>query len=76
MIKTKRKSRRLDAIVARDICREIIKENGPQTVSELYYQIKRVFRVNSAYLVTTLTTSNGGFVIDNGVVKHRAKKGK
>lgn len=58
----------LDAGVCRDIVRELIDEQGPLTITSLYGQIKKVFRVNSAYMVTTLTTSDGGFSIVNGLV--------
>lgn len=64
----KRKKHILDAGVCRDIVRELIEEQGPLTVSQLHFQIRKVFRVNSAYMVTTLTSRNGGFIINNGLV--------
>lgn len=64
----KRKKQILDAGVCRDIVRELIDEQGPLTITALYGQIKKVFRVNSAYMVTTLTNRGGGFTIINGLV--------
>lgn len=64
----KRKRHILDAGVCREIVRELIGEQGPLTVSELYYRIKKVFRVNHAYMVTTLINKEGGFTIANGRV--------
>lgn len=58
----------IDAGVCRDIARELIQEQGPLTVIQLYSQMKRVFRLNSSYLVTNLSNREGGFTIDNGLV--------
>ena len=58
----------IDAGVCRDIARELIQEQGPLTINQLYYKMKRVFRLNSSYLVTNLSHREGGFTIDNGLV--------
>lgn len=58
----------IDAGVCRDIARELIQEQGPLTINQIYYKMKRVFRLNSSYLVTNLSHREGGFVIDNGLV--------
>lgn len=58
----------IDAGVCRDIARELIEEQGPLTINQIYYQMKRVFRLNSSYLVTNLSHREGGFTIDNGTV--------
>jgi hypothetical protein len=58
----------IDAGVCRDIAKELIQEQGPLTINQIYYKMKRVFRLNSSYLVTNLSHREGGFVIDNGLV--------
>lgn len=58
----------IDAGVCREIAKELIQEQGPLTVIQLYSQMKRVFRINSSFLVTNLSHREGGFTIDNGLV--------
>ena len=58
----------IDAGVCREIAKELIEEQGPLTVCQLYYQMKRVFKLNSSFLVTNLSSRGGGFIIDNGLV--------
>ncbi len=58
----------IDAGVCRDIAKELIQEQGPLTVIQLYGQMKRVFRIHSSFLVTNLSHREGGFTIDNGLV--------
>lgn len=58
----------LDADVCRDIVRELIEEQGPLTIGQLANRLRRVFRINSAYLAITLCARNRGFTIDNGIV--------
>lgn len=58
----------IDAGVCRDIAKELIQEQGPLTMIQIYGQIQKVFRINSAFLVTNLSHREGGFVIDNGLV--------
>ena len=58
----------IDAGVCREIVRELIQEQGPLTINQIYYNIKRVFRINSSFLVTNLSHREGGFTIDNGLV--------
>ena len=63
----------LDADVCRDIVRELIEEQGPLTIGQLANRLRRVFKINSAYLAITLCNKCGGFTIDNGKVyiQHR-----
>ena len=58
----------IDAGVCREIARELIEKHGPLTVSQIYGQIRKVFKLNSSFLVTNLTKKNGEFIIDNGLV--------
>lgn len=58
----------LDAEVCRDIVQELIEEQGPLTIGQLANRLRRVFRINSAYLAMTLCVKSGGFTIDNGIV--------
>lgn len=58
----------IDAGVCREIAKELIQEQGPLTINQIYYQMRRVFRLNSSYLVTNLSHREGGFTIDNGLV--------
>ena len=58
----------IDAGVCREIAKELIEEQGPLTVIQIYGQIQKVFRINSAFLVANLCHREGGFVITNGMV--------
>jgi len=58
----------IDAGVCREIAKELIQEQGPLTINQIYCKMKRVFRLNSSYLVTNLSHREGGFTIDNGLV--------
>lgn len=58
----------LDARACRDICWDMVSEEGPLTVSQLARRLRAVFRVDTAFLAITLCTRKGGFVVDSGVV--------
>lgn len=67
---SQRRKELLCAEVCRYIVKDLINEHGPISLSRIYIRIKRVFRVNSAFLAVTLTKRDSGFIIDNGIVDH------